>query len=177
MWIVALARVAATDDVDLHAVDEGVAALPVGAELARALAKLTRPQGRELVLFECLEVRAQWLTLGEEVVAPELDVLEKPTHVDTLAGVASEDGSADVVEVDHHLGLVKVVLVMPVPIVEAEEQGRENTLDGVKKGGRRVREVTRPDGNVVLGDSAQDLQDVRLLGEDGDFEQVLRLIL
>jgi hypothetical protein len=66
---------------------------------------------------------------------------------------------------------------MPVPIVEAEEQGRENTLDGVKKGGRRVREVTRPDGNVVLGDSAQDLQDVRLLGEDGDFEQVLRLIL
>jgi hypothetical protein len=36
----------------------------VAAELAIALAELTKPRG---LLFEALEVRAEWLTLGEEV--------------------------------------------------------------------------------------------------------------
>ena len=39
----------------------------MAAELAIALAELTKPRGRGLLLFEALEVRAEWLTLGEEV--------------------------------------------------------------------------------------------------------------
>jgi hypothetical protein len=66
------------------------------------------------LLFEALEVRAEWLTLGEEVMAPKLNVLGEPRHLDALAGVANEDGCGDVIEVDHHLGLVEAELMSPL---------------------------------------------------------------
>jgi hypothetical protein len=47
-------------------------------------------------------------------MAPELNVLKGPRHLDALAGVANEDGCGDVIEVDHHLGLVGAELMMPL---------------------------------------------------------------
>jgi len=139
-------------------------------KLTGALLELMRPQAWKLMLLKALEERAQWLALGEEVMTPELDVLEKPGHIDTLTGVASEDGSGDVVVVSHHLGLVEAKLIMPVPVVEAEQEGRENALDGVKQRGCRVREVAGLGGSVVLADHAKDPEDVGLLGESFDFD-------
>ena len=174
---VALARLPAANDLDFLAVDVGVAAFPVVGKLGRALGELLRPKRRKLVFFKCLEVRAQWLTLGEKVMAPELDVLEQPGHVDTLAAVTGEDRGGDVVKVGHHLGLVEAALILPVPAVEAEEKGGEDTLNGVEKHGSRVRQLMRLEGSVVLAVPAKDLEDVGLLGEFGDFDEVFRLVI
>jgi hypothetical protein len=68
---------------------------------------------------------------------------------------------------------VEAKLIMPVPLVEAEQKGRENALNGVKQRGFRVRVVAALE--ALVGPS-EDLEDVRLLGEFGDFEEVLRNI-
>jgi hypothetical protein len=41
---------------------------------------------RASLLLEAFELRAEWLALGEGVVAPELIVFEKPVNFDALAG-------------------------------------------------------------------------------------------
>lgn len=119
---------------------------------------------------EALEERAQWLALGKKVVAPELDVLEKPGHVDALPGVASEDGRGEVVRVRHHLSLVEAILIMPVPVVEAKQEWRENALDGEEQRGCGLHELAALESSLVLVDPAKDLQDVGLLSELGDFK-------
>jgi hypothetical protein len=57
----ALTRPTATDGLDVGAVDEGVGALPVAADLARVLRELSIPPLRALVAFESLVGGAQRL--------------------------------------------------------------------------------------------------------------------
>jgi hypothetical protein len=174
---VALTRPAVANELDLIAVDKCVAALPMAAKLTPALAELVRPQGRKVRLWEALKERGERLTHSEKVMAPELDVLEQPGHIDALAGVANEDGSGGIVEVDHHLGLVEAELMMPVRVVEAQQERRKNALDCVEERCRRVRNLVGKEVLLAPVGFANDSQKIALLGEIDDMSQVYRLIL
>jgi len=89
---VALARSASADGGDFPTINKGIAALPVLADLADALLReLLRPPLWALVTLKGLEGRAQNLALCNEVVAPELYVLEQPGHVDVETLRTDED--------------------------------------------------------------------------------------
>ena len=81
------------------------------ADLAgAALGELLGPPLWALVALEGLKGRAQNFAIRDEVVAPELDVLEQPGHVDVEALGTDEDWSGLVVGVSSHLSAVKAAL-------------------------------------------------------------------
>ena len=133
---VALARPASADVGDLFTLNEGVAALPVIANLVGGtVGELLGPPLRALVALEGLKGRAQNFTIRDEVVAPELDVLEQPGHVDLETLGTDEDRSGHVIGVGSHLRTVEAALRNAEPRVEAQEHGSEEDLNGVKERG------------------------------------------
>lgn len=169
---VALARPASTDVGDLFPLDEGVAALPVIADLmGGTMGELLGPPLRALVALEGLVGRAQNFTIHDEVVAPELDVLEQPGHVNLETLGTDEDRSGHIVGVSSHLRTVEAALRKAEPRVEAQEHGSEEDLDGMKERG-----VTDAPArlNVVASDV---LEKVRLGDKVDDVINVLRFIV
>lgn len=168
----ALARPAGTDVSDLSTLDEGVAALPVFADLAGgALRELLGPPLWALVALEGFEGRGKSVTPGDEVVAPELDVLEQPGHVDVEALRTDEDWSGHVVGVSSHLSAVKAALRILEPRVEAQERGSEEDLNGVQE-----RAVTDAPARLSII-AAKVLEEVGLGNELDDVINVLGLVI
>jgi len=169
---VALTRPAGTDVTDLLTLNEGVTTLPVRADLAgAALRELLGPPLWALVALEGLEGRDKNLIPGDEVVAPELDVLEQPGHVDVEALGTDEDWSGLVVGVSSHLSAVKAALRILEPRVEAQERGSEEDLNGVQERG-----VTDAPARLCI--TATDvLEEVGLGNEVDDVKNVLGLVI
>jgi hypothetical protein len=168
----ALARPAGTEAADVLTVDKGVAALPVVTDLAGGILRdLLGPPLRALVTLEGLEGRAQDFITRDEVVAPELDVLEQPGHVDVETLGTAEDRSGDVVSVSSHLRTVEAALSNVEPRVEAQKSGSEKDSDGLQE--RGVTDApARP--VVVAADVAED---VRLGNEVDEVTNVLGLVV
>lgn len=169
---VALARPTGTDVTDLLTLDEGVATLPVRADVVGgALRELLGPPLWALVALEGLEGRDKNLIPGDEVMAPELHVLEQPGHVDVEALGTDEDWSGLVVGVSSHLSAVKAALRILEPRVEAQKRGSEEDLNGVQERG-----VT--DAPARLSTIATNvLEEVGLGNEVDDVKNVLGLVI
>ena len=169
---VALTRSASADVTDLFTLNEGVAALPVLADLAGdALRELLGPPLRALVALEGLEGRGKNLIRGDEVVAPEPDVLEQPGHVDVEALGTDEDWSGLVVGVSSHLSAVKAALRILEPRVEAQERGSKEDLNGVQE--RGVTDT--PTRLSIIATNV--LEEVGLGNEVDDVMNVLGLVI
>ena len=169
---VALTRPAGTDVTDLLTLNEGVATLPVLADLADgALRELFGPPLWALVTLEGLEGRGQDFLLCDEVVAPELHVLEQPGHVDVETLGTDEDWSGNVVGVSSHLRAVKAALRNLEPWVEAQDSGSEKDLNGVQQRGVTGTPACLP---IV---AAHDLEKVRLGNEVEDVINVLGIVV
>jgi hypothetical protein len=165
-----LTRPAGTDGLDVGAVDEGVGALPVAADLARLLRELSIPPLRTLVVFESLVGGAQGLGLVEELVTPELNVPDQPERVDVETLTAAEDGTGCIVGVGELLRTVEPALVLEVPGVETQEGGSKEALDGVQE----ERFCSELVGLLVV--LAEDLEKVGGTGELEDVLDVLGLV-
>ena len=140
--------------------------MPRGA----ALRELLGPPLWALVALEGLEGRDKNLIPGDEVVAPELDVLEQPGHVDVETLGTTEDRSGDVVSVSSHLRTLEAALSNVEPRVEAQKSGSEKDSDGLQE--RGVTDApARP--VVVAADVAED---VRLGNEVDEVTDVLGLV-
>ena len=141
------------------------------ADLASALRKRLGPPLRALAILESLEGRAQNLVLPGKVVAPELHVLEQPSHVDVEALRTNEDWGGDVVGVSSHLRAVEPTLGDVEPLVEAQEDGSQEDLDGVQERGVADTPARLP---VV---ATNDLEDVGLVDQVENVLDVLGLVV
>jgi hypothetical protein len=153
-------------------VDKGVAALPVVTDLAgRILRDLLGPPLRALVTLKGLEGRAQDFTTRDEVVAPELDVLEQPGHVDVETLGTAEDRSGHVVGVSSHLRTVEAALSNLEPRVEAQKSGSEKDSNGLQERG-----VTDAPARLVVV-AADVAEEVCLGNEVDEVTNVLGLVV
>lgn len=168
---VALAGSTHADVVDLATVHEGIGALPVRSHFAVSLRKLGCPPVRRLEVFEGLEGWHQGLSVHQQVVTPELDVLEQPRHLDVETVVTDKDGCHDVVSVGSDLSVMEAEVTADVPVVEAQEFRGENDLDGVKE--RSVLGVSTLPPSV----KTNDLEKVGLVGQVEDVLNVLGFVV
>jgi hypothetical protein len=168
----ALAGPAGAKVADVSTVDKGVAALPVVTDLAgRILRDLLGPPLRALVTLKGLEGRAQDFTTRDEVVAPELDVLEQPGHVDVETLGTAEDRSGHVVGVSSHLRTVEAALSNLEPRVEAQKSGSEKDSNGLQERG-----VTDAPARLVVV-AADVAEEVCLGNEVDEVTNVLGLVV